>query len=111
MVWGKVMELNEALSTLEQAGYLVEDTTKEDLARIREEDKRRKVLLRAVKKARTADELIAAIEALKAELGDNLAVEFNYNVYPHLWLSGDEDHGGVEWTLEFTKKDSEPEWK
>lgn len=105
------MELNEALDTLQKAGMFVENTTKEDLARIREEDKRRKVLLRAIKKARTADELIAAIQALKAECGDNLAVEFNYNVYPHVWLSGDDDHGGEEWTLEFTKKDSEPEWK
>ena len=104
------MKLDEALKTLHKAGMLVEETSAEVKARLKEKEKTKRALLLAVKKARTADELIAAIQALKAEYGDNLAVQFNYNVYPHLWLSGDDDHGEYEWTLEFDKKDSAP-WK
>lgn len=100
------MELNEALGKLQQAGCLVEKMTEEQKA----EAKKERALLRAVKTANTADELIAAIQALKAEYGDNLRAQFNYNVYPSLWLSGEKD-GKYQWTLKFEAKKSEPEWK
>ena len=96
------MELNEAMNKLQKAGCLVEKMTEEQKAAAKKE----RALLRAVKQAETVDKLIAAIQALKAEYGENMGVRFNYGVQPGLWLSRDND-GKLQWTLEFDRKESD----
>lgn len=96
------MELNEAMNKLQQAGCLVEKMTEEEKAAARKE----RALLRAVKQADTVDKLVSAIQALKAEYGENMGVRFNYQVFPSLWLTRD-NAGEKQWVLEFDKKDSD----
>lgn len=98
------MELNEAMNKLQQAGCLVEKMTEEEKAAARKE----RALLRAVKQADTVDKFVSAVQALKAEYGENMGVQFNIDVYPTLWLSRDKD-GKNQWTLYFDRK--EPDWR